>query len=110
MSTSLRVFLVACAVIVFIFVVHNLKRCRMQVLDSVFWLLFSTSFMVLGVFPEIASFFSNLLGFMSESNLVFLYVVAVLVVRDFRISLRLSKQEERLNSLVQAAALDAKRK
>lgn len=47
---------------------------------------------------------------MSESNLVFLYVVAVLVVRDFRISLRLSKQEERLNSLVQAAALDAKRK
>ena len=104
MSTSLRVFLVACAVIVFIFVVHNLKRCRMQVLDSVFWLLFSTSFVVLGVFPEIASFFSNLLGF------VFLYVVAVLVVRDFRISLRLSKQEERLNSLVQAAALDAKRK
>ena len=65
---------------------------------------------MLGVFPEIASFFSNLLGFMSESNLVFLYVVAVLVVRDFRISLRLSKQEERLNSLVQAAALDAKRK
>ena len=65
---------------------------------------------MLAVFPEIASFFSNLLGFMSESNLVFLYVVAVLVVRDFRISLRLSKQEERLNSLVQAAALDAKRK
>lgn len=59
MSTSLRVFLVACAVIVFIFVVHNLKRCRMQVLDSVFWLLFSTSFVVLGVFPEIASFFQT---------------------------------------------------
>ena len=36
---------------------------------------------------------------------VFLYVIAVLVVRDFCNSLRLSRQEERLNSLVQAVAL-----
>lgn len=39
------------------------------------------------------------------SNFVFLYVIAVLVVRDFCNSLRLSRQEERLNSLVQAVAL-----
>ena len=49
---------------------------------------------------------AGLLGFMSASNFVFLYVIAVLVVRDFTISLRLAMQEERLNSLVQAAALN----
>ena len=42
---------------------------------------------------------------MSASNFLFLYVIAVLVVRDFCNSLRLSRQEERLNSLVQAVAL-----
>ena len=57
----------------------------MRVLDSMFWLLFSLSFVIFGIFPEIALFISSELGFVSASNFVFLYVIAVLVVRDFRI-------------------------
>lgn len=105
MSFSLRVLLIVCAVLVFFFVIHKLKKAQMQVLDSLFWLLFSVSFVILGVFPQIASLLSGLFGFMSASNLVFLYVIAVLVMRDFTNSLRLAKQEERLNSLVQSVAL-----
>ena len=52
---------------------------------------------------------SSFFGFMSASNFVFLYVIAVLMVRDFCNSVRLSKQEERLNSLVQALALSEKK-
>ncbi len=95
----------ACAVLVFVFVLRKLKKSQMQVLDSLFWLLFSVSFVILGVFPQVAMWLSSLFGFMSASNFVFLYVIAVLVVRDFCNSLRLSRQEERLNSLVQAVAL-----
>ena len=108
MSTSLRLFLIICAVIVCIFVVLKLKQSRMQVFDSLFWLLFSISFVVLGQFPEIAIWVSARLGFISASNFVFLYVISVLIVRDFNISLRLSRQEERLNSLVQSIALRLK--
>ena len=104
-SFTLRVLLVFFAFVVFYFVIRKLKKAQMQVLDSLFWLLFSTSFVLLGVFPNIAVRIAGLLGFMSASNFVFLYVIAVLVVRDFTISVRLAKQEERLNSLVQAAAL-----
>lgn len=77
----------------------------MQVLDSLFWLLFSSGFVLLGVFPDMAVRIASLLGFMSASNFVFLYAIAVLVVHNFAISVRLAMQEERLNSLVQAAAL-----
>lgn len=108
MSTSLRALLIVSAALVFCFVVRKLKKSQMQVLDSLFWLLFSVSFVLLGVFPEIASYFSDLFGFISPSNLVFLFVIAVLVVRDFCITIRLSKLEERLNSLVQAVALRPK--
>ena len=82
----------------------------MQVLDSLFWLLFSLSFVLLGVFPDIAIFVSNKLGFISASNFVFLYVIAVLVMRDFSNSLRLSKQEESINELTQSIALREKQK
>ena len=106
MSISLRALLIVSAAIVLLFVVRKLKKSQIQVLDSLFWLLFSLSFVILGIFPEIASDCAALFGFVSPSNLVFLYVIAVLVVRDFCNSLRLARLEERLNSLVQAVALD----
>lgn len=106
MSFTLRALLVFFAVAVFYFVIRKLKKAQMQVLDSLFWIMFSTSFVLLGIFPDIAVRIADLLGFMSASNFVFLYVIAVLVVRDFTISVRLAKQEERLNSLVQATALN----
>lgn len=102
---TLRALLIIFAVLVFTYVIRKLKKSQIQVLDSLFWLLFSLSFVLLGVFPEIALFISSELGFMSASNFVFLYVIAVLVVRDFSNSLRISKQEERVNGLAQSIAL-----
>lgn len=106
MSFTLRALLIFFAVVVFYFVIRKLKKAQMQVLDSLFWLLFSISFVLLGIFPEIAVRIAGLLGFMSASNFVFLYVIAVLVVRDFTSSVRLARQEERLNMLVQSIALN----
>lgn len=105
MSMTLRALLIIFAALVFNFVIRKLRKSQMQVLDSLFWLLFSLSFVLLGVFPEIALFISSELGFMSASNFVFLYVIAVLVMRDFSNSLRISKQEERINGLAQSIAL-----
>lgn len=106
MSLSLRVVLIGSAAVVLLFVVRKLKKSQMQALDSLFWLLFSSSFLIMGIFPGIAISCSKFFGFVSPSNLVFLYVTAVLVVRDFCNSLRLARLEERLNSLVQAVALE----
>ena len=105
MSITLRALLIIFAALVFTFVIRKLKKSQIQVLDSLFWLLFCLSFVLLGIFPEIALFISSKLGFMSASNFVFLYVIAVLVMRDFSNSLRISKQEERINGLAQAIAL-----
>lgn len=105
MTFTLRALLIIFAALVFFFVTRQLKRSQMQVLDSMFWILFSLSFVLLGLFPEIALIISSELGFVSASNFVFLYVIAVLVVRDFSNSLRLSKQEERINGLAQSIAL-----
>lgn len=105
MTLTLRALLISSAALVFFFVVRKLKRSQMQVLDSMFWILFSLSFVLFGFFPEIANYISCELGFLSASNFVFLYVIAVLVVRDFSNSLRLVKHEERINGLAQSIAL-----
>ena len=105
MSLAMRAMFIVCAVLVLGFVIRKIKNCQMQAIDSIFWLFFSFSFVLFGVFPEIPAVIAGWLGFMSPSNFVFLYVIAVLVIRDFTNSIRLSKQEQRLNALAQEIAL-----
>lgn len=104
-ALSLRVMLIVCAFLVLVFVIRKIKKSQMQAIDSIFWLLFSLCFVVFGVFPDIPITVSVWLGFASPSNFVFLFVIAVLVMRDFTSSIRLSKQEQRLNGLIQEIAL-----
>ena len=105
MPFAMRVLFIVCALFVLIFVIRKIKKSQMQALDSIFWLFFSFSFVLFGVFPGIPSAIAGIFGFMSASNFVFLYVIAVLVVRDFTRSIRLSKQEQRINALAQEIAL-----
>ncbi|MFR3450508.1 MAG: DUF2304 domain-containing protein [Collinsella sp.] len=68
-------------------------------------LLFSLSFVVWLSFPQIAAVVSQALGFQAASNFVFLYVVAVLVVRDFSTTVKYARLRDRLTSLIQEIAL-----
>ncbi|EEA90106.1 DUF2304 domain-containing protein [Collinsella stercoris] len=105
MTVSLRVLLVASAIFVLVFVVRKIRKSQLQVLDAVFWLFFSLSFVILALFPQIASTLASLLGFQAASNFVFLYVIAVLVVRDFSQTVKLARLRERFNILNEEIAL-----
>lgn len=105
MAASLRVLLVCCAFLVLLFIVRKLKRDQIQVMDSIFWLLFSLSLLVLAVFPEIAFSLAYALGFEAPVNFVFIYVIAVLVMRDFSSTVKLAQLRERVMTLVQEIAL-----
>ena len=105
MNDSLRILLVISAVFVLIFVVRKIRKSQLQVMDAVFWLFFSLSFVLLAVFPQIASALASLLGFQAASNFVFLYVIAALVVRDFSQTVTLARLRERFNTLLQEVAL-----
>lgn len=105
MTTSLRILLVSSAVFVLVFVVRKIRKSQLQVMDAVFWLFFSLSFVLLAVFPQIASALASLLGFQAASSFVFLYVIAVLVVRDFSQTVKLARLRDRFNALLQEVAL-----
>lgn len=105
MATSLRVVLVVSALIVLLFMVRKIKKSQMKAMDAFFWLLFSLSFVVLAAFPQIAAYLAALLGFQAASNFIFVYVIAVLVVRDFSSSVKYSNLRDRFDNLVEEFAL-----
>lgn len=105
MNVILRLFLVVAAIAVLALVVRKVRKSEMQAGDSVFWVLFAGSFVVLAIFPQVAYFFSGLLGFSSPSNFIFLYAVGVLVLQCFQLTAKVAHQRMKFNTLVQELAL-----
>ena len=105
MGGYFRVVLIFGAFVVFLFVLRKLKKTEMSIANSVFWLLFVASLLVFAVFPHIAYFFSDVLGIESPSNFIFLYVIALLLIKCFTLTVETSKLGEKINVLSQEVAL-----
>ena len=108
MNVALRVFLLAGALAVLALILRKLKRAEIQTIDTVFWFLFFRQFCSFAAFPQIAYWFSGLLGFEAPSNFVFLYAIAVLIMREFSMTVKVARMRLRLNSLIQEMALSEK--
>lgn len=109
MPLVLRLLLVAGAVIAFCFIANRIRKSKILMGDAIFWVLLSLLLVVIAVFPGIAFFFSELLGFMSPSNFVFLLIMVLLMAKMFANSSEISMLKHRVNELAQENALLEKR-
>ena len=105
LTLSLRIVLIVCAALVLLFIIKRIKKSKIDVMDSIFWFFFSLSFVVLALFPQVASFFAGLLGFQASANFVFVYVIAVLVMRDFSNTTKIAVLRKKVEGLIQEVAL-----
>lgn len=106
MSIALRVFLIVSAVAVLFFVIRTIKKSKFETSDAVFWLFFTAALVLLGVFPQISYGLSNLLGFASPSNFIFLCVIAILLIRVFALTAKVASLKMKVDLLIQEIALE----
>ena len=78
---------------------------KIRTADSTFWFLFALSLVLMGVFRQIPFFFADLFSIESPANFVFVYVIAVLVIREFYATVEVSQLRAKLRNLVQNQAL-----
>lgn len=103
---ALRVILLIVAIGLVVFLLHSIKKSKMSIEDALFWMGFSFLILLMSIFPEIPSFLSDTIGFMSPVNFVFLFFIFVLIIRDFLSNRRISQLENRVKELTQQIALD----
>ena len=106
MSIALRIILLVSAIAVAIFMLRNVKRAKMRIEDTLFWVALTALVLLLGIFPQIVGFFSTALGFASEQNFVFLFFIFVLLVNGYFTSRTNSDLETKVKELTQQIALD----
>lgn len=105
MTLTLRVLLITVSVLSTAGVIGRIRKAKMQIEDAVFWVLFSFLLILLAIVPRILYYFTGLLGMQSPANLLFLVVIALLLLKVFSMSIKISLLEEKLKTLAQNEAL-----
>ena len=109
MTLLFRIILLAVCLFTYFFLHHSIKKERMRIEESIFWLILSLLLLVFAIFPEIPDILARLLGIYSTANFLFLFVIFILLLRLFYVNAALGKLEERVKTLVQNEALRDRR-
>ena len=105
MTVTLRIFLIIASLLTVIWILRKIRKMKVKMEDAIFWLVFSALIIVLAIFPEISYWLSKLLGIESPANLVFLFVICLLLEKIFTLSIITSQLEEKVSILSAEVAL-----
>lgn len=106
MSMMLRICLIGASVLTTAAIMHKIRRSKVQIEDSIFWVLFSGVLILFSVFPQVVYLLSDMVGTQAPSNFIFMLVIFLLLVKVFSMTVRISQLEAKLRELVQVMAIE----
>lgn len=106
MSSTLRIFLIACSAVIVAFVSRRIRKDEFETRDALFWLLLSVCLVLIALFPSIAFRVSGVLGFQSSSNFVFLAIIGLLLIHEFMLQAQVIAIRKKMQRLVQEIAIE----
>lgn len=106
---QIRLLLVVGSIAAFAFVMRYIRRSRVKIEHTLFWIFMCILMLVMSIFPQVPFWLAGMLGIESPANFVFLFLIALLLINQFFMTMRLSHLEIRVQELIQAVALEKKR-
>ena len=106
MTLLLRVVLTVVSILTTLLILRKVRMSQMRIEDSVFWIGFSFLLIVFSVFPKIVYLMSDMTGTQTPVNFIFLFVIFLLILKMFRMSVRISQLETKIKDLAQKMAID----
>lgn len=108
MSNELRIALVAGALVTMVYFFWQIRKNRLQIGYAVSWSVFSLALVILALFPGIVVYLADQLGVVSPANLLYLIILFVLIIKQFSVTIKLSKLNQQIAELTQIIALKEK--
>ncbi|HFU4458528.1 TPA: DUF2304 domain-containing protein, partial [Streptococcus suis] len=106
MALQFQILLIATAVLTTYFILLSIRKSRIQIEDSIFWFFFSGVLLLFAFMPDLISWFSDVIGIESPANFVFLAIIFLLILNQYRMTLKLAKLEIKMKELVQFIAIN----
>ena len=108
MTMMLRVILIIVSVITMTFMMRKIRQAKVQIEAAMFWVIMALILVVFAVVPGAADLCARLLGIYSTPNFLFLFMIFLLIVKAFGMTIQLSQLESKQRELIQKMALEQK--
>lgn len=105
MQLSLRLIILAGALLIIATVLRYIRKKRILMSDATGWVCIAILLVLIAIFPGTIVWLSYKLGFISPANFVFLTATGLLTVKAFRDTARMSLMKHKLEELTQESAL-----
>ena len=105
MNSPLRTYLIIASVLFFLFIVNMLRTRKLELKYALIWVMTSSSFVVMAVFPGTLFFVARVLHIELPVNALFLCVIFLLLLIVFTLTVAVSRQATRIKNLIQELGL-----
>lgn len=108
MALQFQILLILTAVLASTFILLNIRKSNIQIENSIFWFFFSALLVIFACLPEMITHLSKWIGIESPANFVFLAIIFLLILNQYRMTLKQAKLEMKLRELIQYIAIHKK--
>lgn len=108
MSIELRILLLIAAIFSVGWIITRIRKARVRLEDTFFWVVTASILFVLGMFPQISFWLASRIGIQSPANLVFLIMICLLFEKVFTMSIIHSQMEDKYVIMTAEIALRCK--
>lgn len=108
MPILLRVEMIILSVFFLAMVLRTVSRKKLQVQYALIWIVLSIGTFLLAIIPGVAEWLSGLVGIKTPSNFIYLLAILALLVLTFSLTIIVSKQAQKIKSIIQSVSIEKK--
>lgn len=105
MSIILRIVFIILILMYMIFLIKSIKKKKMQISFSVFWILSPIVLIIAIAFPNLVFYISKSMGFETTANMIFVVTIFILYCLVFDLTLKLSQEHKKNVAIVQELSI-----
>lgn len=105
MKIELQLVFITASLLTLFFVIRKIRKHKLNIDDSIIWILWALVLLTLSLFPDLAIYVSSKLGFMSTSNFIFSLFTFFLYIILFFQTIEISSLKEKNKQLIQKLSI-----
>ncbi len=105
MQSNLRILLVVLSIVLIITTLSLIAKNKLPIKYSLFWLVASIVVLLVGLVPNVITFFTSLIGFETSVNLVTGIILGLLLLITLLLTIIISEQKRKIILLVQEVSI-----
>ena len=106
MQPLFRIILIIVSLGTMAYMMRKIRQAKVQIEDAMFWVMLALILVVFAACPPVADICARLLGIYATTNFLFLFMIFLLIVKLFSMTVHISQLESRQRELIQKMALE----